>query len=441
LIVLSRSRNMGRSSGDSSPLVLPQREVPVHADVDVLVLGGGPAGFGAAVTAGREGVSVVLVERFGALGGMWTAALVNPYFDCLGKGGLNEEIQQHLAGKGCWGGLRNIAYDPEEMVFLLDRLVQESGVQVLLYALATEPIMLGRQICGAVVETKSGPLGIMARQVIDCTGDADIAARAGVPFQSGRPADGLTQPMTMMFRVCGLREDYDLESPTCSSDWYRTLCTRLNREEMAAEVPFVNPAIIPLPRPGHAMFQWTHMREFNGTDADDLTRATLEGRRQVQAAIGFLASIKGEVGDLQLVGLPVSIGVRETRRIEGEYTVTAEDCAEGRRFDDGICLVRFGIDIHEPDKHSQTLLKTKPYHIPYRCLVPKGVDNLLVAGRPISGTYEAHASYRVTGNCVAMGEAAGVAAAMAARDGVGPRQLDGRQVAVRLRELGCKLDG
>jgi hypothetical protein len=370
---------------------------------------------------------------------MWTAALVNPYFDVTGKGGLNDELRSRLRERGAWGGLWNIAYDPAEMALQLDDLVITSGAQVLLYALATQPLVENNVSKGAVVETKSGPLAILAKVTIDCTGDADLAARAGAQFQQGRPADGLMQPMTMMFRISGLRADYP-EHHTVR--WYRALQKIVGEDKLLKSVPFKNPALVRLPQPGEAMIQWTHLRNASGIDADDLTRATLEGRRQVQRAMAFLRQANNELGDIRLAALPAAIGVRETRRIAGGYTLSLDDLKAGRRFDDGICLVRFPIDIHEPGDAGQTVGYTmKPYHIPFRCLVPNGIDGLLVAGRPISGTYEAHASYRVTGNCVAMGEAAGLAAALAVQRGISPRQVPGAEVASLLRKRGVLLDG
>jgi hypothetical protein len=423
----------------SPTITIPSTAIPVHSEVDVLVAGGGPAGFAAAVSAARAGARTLLVERFGVLGGMWTAALVNPYFDVTGKGGLNDELRGRLLERKAWGGLRNITYDPAEMTLQLDDLVTESGAQVLLYALATRPLVENNQVKGAVVETKSGPLAILAKVTIDCTGDADLAARAGAPFQQGRPADGLMQPMTMMFRISGLRADYPEHHTTL---WYRALREIVGEENLLKGVPFKNPALVRLPQPGEAMIQWTHVRGVSGIDADELTRATLEGRQQVKRAMEFLRQAKHELGDIRLVALPVAIGVRETRRITGGYTLSLEDLKAGRRFDDGICLVRFPIDIHEPGDTSQTVgYIMKPYHIPFRCLVPQNVENLLVAGRPISGTYEAHASYRVTGNCVAMGEAAGLAAALAVQRKVTPRQVPGKEVADMLRKRGVLLDG
>jgi hypothetical protein len=416
---------------------IPERQIKVFKEVDVVVAGGGPAGFSAAVSAARNGLKTLLIERFGTLGGMWTSALVNPYFDVEDKGGLNEELRNRLIKSDAWGGLWNISYDPADMIMQLDQITEESGVDILFYSLATEPVMDGNKVKGVIVEGKSGSMAVLAKQVIDCTGDADIAARAGCGFQTGRPSDGLMQPMTMMFRIGGLSEDYPDNNII---KWYEKLKEIVGEDELLKNVPFNNPALVALPRAGEAVIQWTHMVNFSGIDAEDLSKATLEGRRQVRNALNLMKKLGPEFGDIYLQELPIAIGVRETRRIEGEYTITLDDLKEGRRFDDGICLARFPVDIHEPDNKKQTVAHVKPYHIPYRSLVPRGVENLLVAGRPISGTYEAHASYRVTGNCVSMGEAAGLGASIAVKNNVSPRDVSGKEIADRLRDNGVKLD-
>ena len=185
---------------------------------------------------------------------------------------------------------------------------------------------------------------------------------------------------------------------------------------------------------------WTHIRGADGTNADDLTRAVIEGRRQVQTAVKLLQNVKDIFGGVRLVETAQQIGVRETRRILGEYHMEADDLIRGAAFDDGICRATFCVDIHSPDSDEQVCNhKVKPYHIPYRCLVPLKVDRLLVAGRCISGSYEAHASYRVTGNCVATGEAAGTAAAESIRRNCTPRALDGRMVRAVLEKNGVRL--
>lgn len=390
-------------------LVRPPQRVPVRSRADVLVVGAGPAGIGAAVTAARAGAKVALVEEGGKLGGMWTLGLVSPFFDSVGKGGLNAEIRGKLAARGALGGLCDIAFDPVEMELLLDELVLGAGVDALLYTRAVAPVVEHGAVVGAWLENKSGASAILADRVVDCTGDADIAAAAGVPFDVGAPEDGATQPMTLMFRIAGVRDDYPRDDTTA---WFDAILGKIGRERTLAAVPFARPAIIRIPGGhGDALLQWTHVHRVSGTDAEQKSAATFEARRQVRAAQAFLREARDILGDVRITALPSVIGVRESRRIHGEATVTDDDVREGRRHPDDVCTVFFNSDIHDTGGSGQTCVRHGGFGIPFGALVPVGVRGLLVAGRPISGSFLAHAAYRVTGNCLATGEAAGRAAA------------------------------
>ncbi len=391
---MSQVRRIERSS----------KSVEVRNHCDVLVIGAGPAGFGAAVTAARRGRKVTLVEYGCKLGGMWTLGLLSPFFDNRHHDGLNAELRSHLQGSGHWGGLWDMSFDPTEMTLLLDEMALDAGVDILLHTLFTEPIVEDGRVKGCFVENKSGCQAILADMVIDCTGDGDVAARAGARYEIGRPGDGAFQPMTMMFKIGGVKEDYPRDDIV---GWFRELTKVLGEDQVLSEIPFDHPAIIKLPRPGEALIQWTHVKRRLGCDGDDLSKGILEGRRQVRKAMEFFGSIKSVLGDVYLLELPAVIGVRETRRILGKYYITDEDVRSGRRYDDGICLVRFGVDIHEPEESKQTCFGHAGFEIPMRSLIPEDLTGLLVAGRCISGSYIAHAAYRVTGNCLKMGEAAG----------------------------------
>ncbi len=416
----------------------PASEVPVHAEVDVLVVGGGPAGVGAAVAAARAGMRTLLVERYGCLGGIWTAGLLNPYFDGSNKGGIPAEIIDRLhrhSGADAvreWHPERFVAtvFNFETMKYVLDRMAIEAGVDLLLYTYAVAAITENGDVRGVVVENKSGRSAVLASVVIDCTGDADVAYHAGCEYELGRLSDGQLQPMTLQFTVRGF-------------DWpakpYDAVL-RFNRPEDVADIPFDSFAAVPVPgERDTAAVMWTHMHGVDGTDAGDLTHAVLEGRRQVQRAMALLTNAREVLGEGRLVATAMQVGVRETRRVRGEYHLELDDLIEGRTFDDGICRVSFNVDIHVPGGRNLEATPVRPYEIPYRCLVPLGVGHLLVAGRCISGSHEAHASYRVTGNCVAMGQAAGLAAAEAVRDGVDVRAVDGARVRRLMVRNGAEL--
>ncbi|NMA46761.1 MAG: FAD-dependent oxidoreductase [Lentisphaerae bacterium] len=398
----------------------PGSEITVRNETDVLVIGAGPAGIGAAISAARAGAKVTLVEYGGKLGGMWTLGILSPFFDNRHHPGLNAELRTQLQERNAWGGLWNISFDPTQMALLLDELVLAENIDVLLYTIATEPIMDGDAIKGVMVANKSGTQAILAKVVIDCSGDGDIAARAGAPYEIGRPNDGVFQPMTMMFKIGGVKDDYPRDDII---GFYRAICKEVPEDSVLKDVPYNYPAIIKLPRPGEALIQWTHVRYCLGCDGDQLTKATFNGRLQVKHAMKYLQLIKPVLGEVYLLELPAVIGVRETRRITGEYRISDDDVKNGQKHHDSVCTVRFGVDIHEPDKAKQTCWGHPGFDIPYRALVPLKVENLLTAGRCISGSYTAHAAYRVTGNCLAMGEGAGKAAAEAVKNNTTVRKL------------------
>lgn len=396
---------------------------------EVLVIGGGPAGFGAAVTASRTGAKVTLVEYGGMLGGMWTLGMLSPFFDNDNKDGLNRELREKLKERGAWGGLWDISFDHVQMAMLLDEYITNAEIDLLLFTTAVEAVMEGNEIKGVAVANKSGLQTIYADVIIDCTGDGDIAARAGNPYESGRAPDGMMQPMTMMFKIGGLSEKYPYHH---LRTWYDELVKRIPEEKILESVPFRNPALIHLPRKGEALIQWTHVFRSSGTNGDELTAAAMEGRRQVQNAMRCFEAVKDVLGDVYLLDLPMVIGVRETRRITGEYVISDDDVKSGRKHDDGICRVMFNVDIHDPGSEKQTCLKHPGFDIPYRALVPSKIDNLLVAGRCISGSHMAHAAYRVTGDCLATGEAAGYAAAETVKTRSNLRAIDSNVLARQL---------
>jgi hypothetical protein len=450
--LIETASNGGQEGEGRSGVIVPEVEAPapsllsvreaehdlsVLGEVDVLVCGGGPAGTGAAVAAARTGASTLLVEQYGYLGGMSTAGLVTPHFDCFLNKGLNQELIERMEDRAAWGApFWRISFDPEEFKMVSEDMVLDSGSDLLYHAYVVAALLEGDRVRGAVIETKSGRFAVLAKVVIDCTGDGDIAARAGAPFEKGRPEDGLLQPMTMMFRLGGLK-------------WVQTNGTQMFQlvQKAIAEtghhfrLAFERPWAIHLSNPGEAAVQLVHVRGVDATDARDLTRAEIEGRRQARAVVEFLRQYVPEFEGSYLIETAAQIGIRETRRIMGDYVLSLDDVQAGRKFDDGITTVSFGIDIHDPVGKSQIGGPiTGVYDIPYRCLVPRNVEGLLVAGRCISGTHEAHASYRVKGPCLAMGQAAGTAAALSAQQDVHPRALDPSALRKELRGQGVVLD-
>lgn len=381
-------------------------ETPVKGEYDVLVVGGGPAGCAAAIGAARAGASTLLIEQFNCLGGMWTSGFVNPLFDQQNKGGIMREIVDALKERGQWGGFRNISFHYEHMKSLLEHMCRDAGVTLLYDTRFARVLMEEQRVVGVVCENVGGRCAYRAKVAIDCTGDANVAAQAGVAFRMGREEDGMCQAMTLMFLVGNIPDRY-LDGNGLN------LFEKLDRvyHRLGKPIPFRAPVLIPVPHARFGVVQFTHMYGYDALCAEALTSALIEGRDQMLEAMEGLRRYDEEFADLEIIASAPLLGVRESRRIVGEYTLTLDDVLGGATFPDAVTSVTFNIDIHHPGDSAQSCIDVKEYQIPFRCMVPRGVDGLLVAGRCISGTHEAMASYRVTGNCCPMGEAAGRAAA------------------------------
>ncbi len=386
---------------------------------DVVVVGGGPSGTAAAIAASRMGAKTLVVEQQGCLGGMASSGMVVPHFEAH-RCGISLEITERMTSLGAWATHNwETSYDPEIWKIVTEHMLMEAGGDILYHTFFTDVSKSGDSIEYITAANKSGMMEIRGRYFIDCTGDGDVAFKAGVPFEKGSPQTGKMQPMTMMFRLDNV--EYEQQDENQLYNDVREACDKSGSE---FNLPYNRPWVINLPARGHAVLMLTHIYGADATDAVDLTRAEIEGRRQALEAWTFLKQYVKGFEKSNLVCTASHVGIRETRRFKGEYVLAGGDIKNAKRFEDVIALSRFPIDIHETDKNGQINLPLeRDYEIPYRSLLPLGCKNLLLSGRNISGTHEAHASYRVKGTAMAIGQAGGTAAALAAGEGVALRDI------------------
>jgi glycine/D-amino acid oxidase-like deaminating enzyme len=460
-------------------LELPPRRAIVAADTDVLVVGGGPAGLGAALGAADAGADVILAERYGFFGGNATAALVMPFMSYFtetprpqragtkyllptdhGPGepviaGVLQRFVTRLIEEG--GAMvpnldtgYTVPFDPELFKLVALEMADDAGVHFLLHAFASGVVGDGR-VEGVVFETKSGPLVVRARTIIDCTGDGDVAAQAGAPFEVG-DNDGMVQPMTLLFRMAEFERTAFQAYTRAHPDEWRGVHGLWSLVRSATAT-----GDLKLPREDILFFATPRERELAvnstrvtrsvpvlGTDVWDLSYAEWESRRQMRQISAFLRRYVPGFEKAYLDQSGAGVGVRETRRFVGDYQLTESDVLSARKFDDVIARCSYPIDMHNP-KGKGTVLKRLPpgeaYDIPLRTLMPQKVEGLLVAGRCISGTHEAHSSYRIMPASMATGQAAGVCAALAALRHRIPREIPVGDVQVELLRQGADLRG
>ena len=413
----------------------PKHKLTIVDDVDVIVCGGGPAGVSAAISAARAGAKVRLFEVHGCLGGVWTAGLLTWIFD-FNKPGLTNEITAKLDERGARRGTDPgmFVYEPDEMKLLLEDLCMEAGVKFRLQTRLVAAYRDGRKLTTIITESKSGREAWKAKVFIDATGDGDLGALAGCGWDIGQEKDCPCQPLTMnafaaVQDVSKLQKYISFYGGdlTTHGEAVKNFKEEINRAGI--DPSYGMPTLFHV-RDNVVLLMANHEYGVKPYDADAMTAATVRSRKEIFKIARGLRNLGGVWEGFQIIASAEQIGVRDGRRIHGRYKMSKDDLVKGARFDDGVCRVTFGVDIHADTKAnndvktiSQAGIKTIPYDIPLRALIAKDVDGLMMAGRCISGDFIAHASYRVTGNAVAMGEAAGSVAAIASNSNRLPHEV------------------
>jgi hypothetical protein len=434
----------------------PAREIPLYGEYEVAVLGGGPAGIAAAVAAARAGRRTLLIERYGFLGGMGTAAGVTNF--CGLHANVHGEMHRVVQGIASellaridrldglnaphliFGKILAQAYDTAAYKIAADDLLAAHKVDILFHALGAGVVMHDEsRINALMVETKAGRQAIRADIYIDCSGDGDLAAWAGAAFEVGDNAGSMLYP-SMMFRLNGI-------DPEKAGDAWRTIPALMEKAEAEGTHHFPRKAAIV--RPQRSQIEWrvnfTQLARndgtaINGLEPDDLTRGEIEGRRQAVNAFEFLRTVPG-FEKSYIVDLPPQLGIRETRRVIGGYMLSGEDVLGCASFEDSIGVNGWPMEQHVA---GNVIFKFPPIpesrgfnELPYRMLVPEGVDNLLIAGRCASMTHDGQSAARVSGACFAMGEAAGTAAALALGGNTKPRDIAVEKLQGQLKAEGA----
>ena len=414
-----------------------KQSIPRIADVDVLVCGAGPAGLGASIRAARLGMSVMVIEMMGCLGGIATAGMMSHWGGRSSSKIMQEiwdltyENAKHVGwdeNSGC--GKDAIYHDVQKIT--LEQMMQKENIKVLYYTHVCKAVVENGEIIGVIVENKSGRGFIKAKRVVDATGDGDVAASAGVPYIKGREADGRMQPCTIMFNVGGVDTERAVFPPSFET---KVETERGELQALAKELlpfPAGHVLLYRQPMPGTVCCNMTNAIEIDGTDAESVTKGVFTCHSQIIPIVKFLREYVPGYENCWLMSSAQLIGIRETRHFEGLESLSKDDILEAKFYENWVVRrAWFNFDVHNLTGASldktgaQKHFKQKnDYTIPYGCLLPKNVEGLLLSGRNISGSHLAHSNFRIMSVCIALGEAAGTAAALSIIDNVKLRDVD-----------------
>ncbi|MDV7105103.1 FAD-dependent oxidoreductase [Vibrio sp. TH_r3] len=434
-------------------VIEPQRTIPVSRECDVLICGGGPSGFGAAMGAAKAGQKVVLIERNNIIGGMATAGLMShwtgdsegPVLDKLLSAAQVAEKDYHYFGDKVLKS--KFIIDHEKLSLTMMKMLKEHDVEIMFYTQICDVVMEGNVLNGVIVENKSGRHAVLAKKIIDATGDGDVAAKAGVPYQLGRENDEAMQPVTLMLQVSGV----DYERAIFPGEFEDNIEVPKGKIQDLAHEYFENPMghvlLYPSTVEGIVTVNMTNITGVNGTDDKQISNAEVKLRLQVEKIITFLQKYAPGYEKCRIYRTASMIGVRETRHFETEYAITEQDISEARVFDDWIATkCYFNFDIHniegaglDANGKQNEFNQKKKYTIPMGSIVPLAIENLLLAGRSIGGSHVAHSNFRAMAICLNIGQGAGVCAAIANQDKSLVRKTNYKNIRTALVKQGVSV--
>ena len=413
-----------------------EKKTEINEEYEVIVVGSGPSGCAAAISAARGGAKVLLIESCGSVGGISTSGLMSHFTGSVNSR-LYDEILSRAGKKNVFKNFeRREVIDPEMLKNTYYEMLSEQNVTVLLYTFVCDVIKEENRVTGVICESKSGRKGYAAKAVIDCSGDGDVACKAGAEYFTGREKDSKMQPATLMFKVGGVDMDRAVFPPSFET----------TVETPKGELQSLAKKLLPFPAghvllyrstiPGIVTCNMTNCIDIDGTKAEDLTRAEIVCRSQMEPIVNFLREYVPGYEKCYIISAASLIGIRETRHFLGVEQINEEDILQARVFENWVVRdAYFSFDVHNLTGASldstgvqHKFPQKKGYTIPYGCLVPKKVDGLLLSGRNISGTHMAHSSFRAMPICMSIGEACGAAAAIAVKKGIRLRDVDAAEI-------------
>ena len=409
---------------------------------DVIVVGSGPAGIAAAISSGRNGAKTLLIESLGRVGGISTSGMMSHFTGRCGSKLYLEILDRAKAKNHYFPELEKKYIDPELLTLTYIEMLEEAGVDILLYTTFCDVVMDGNRVIGIICHNKSGFSKYDAKVVIDASGDGDVAEKSGVEYFKGRESDGKMQPATLMFKVGGV----DTERAVFPGSFETLVQTHKGELQALAKEKLPHPAghvlLYRSTLPGIVTCNMTNVTDIDGTCAEDLTKAETVCRKQMPLIVDFLREFVPGYENCYIIGSASLIGIRETRHFKGMKTITEQEISAAAQYEDAVVFdAHFNFDVHnitgaglDRTGCQHNFKQKNGYTIPYGCMVPEKIDGLLLSGRNISGTHMAHSNFRAMPICVGIGEACGVAAALAARTGKQPRDIYPSEVRELLKK-------